>query len=116
MLIRDEERSPQVERENFRGGEGKIYISYFVNEERSEPGALRIMRITIPPGSSIGYHQHVGEEEVYFILKGKGELNDNGKISEVKPGDMVLTRSGFYHGIKNIGDEPLELFAMVSKV
>lgn len=116
MLVKDEERSQPVVRENFRGGEGKVYISYFVNEERSSPGALRIMRITIPPGSSIGYHQHVGEEEVYFILKGRGEVNDNGKIVEVKPGDMVLTRSGFYHGIRCLGDEPLELFAMVSKV
>ncbi|KUK13762.1 MAG: cupin domain-containing protein [Synergistetes bacterium] len=116
MLVRDEERSQPVERESFRGGEGKIYVSYFLNEERDEPGALRVMRITIPPGSSIGYHQHVGEEEVYLILKGRGEVNDNGEISEVKSGDMVLTRSGFYHGIRNIGDEPLELFAMVSKV
>lgn len=116
MIRRDEERGEPVVRENFRGGEGKVYVSYFVNEERESPGALRIMRIVIPPGSSIGYHQHVGEEEVYFVLKGRGEVNDDGKVCEVKPGDLVLTRSGSYHGIRCLGDEPLEIFAMVSKV
>ncbi len=115
MLVRGEEVKMEV-RENFRGGQGKIYAGYYVNEERSSPGAMRIVRIVIPPGSSIGYHQHLGDEEVYLILRGKGEVNDNGQVKTASPGDLVLTRSGEYHGIKNVGSEDLELLAIVSKV
>ena len=37
------------------------------------------------------FHEHIDEEEIYFILKGKGLVNDNGNEQEVTVGDAVLT-------------------------
>ncbi|HEY9535061.1 MAG TPA: cupin domain-containing protein [Mucilaginibacter sp.] len=60
------------------------------------------------PGSSIGYHlQH--EQEIYYILNGKGDLQMNGKTIPVTTGDAILTLPGSSHGIKPAGDEDLTM-------
>ncbi|MCD6363474.1 MAG: cupin domain-containing protein [Synergistetes bacterium] len=114
MLIKSTDKLSEVKRD-FRGGEGEIFINYFFKEDRDK-GAIKAMHVLIPPGSSVGYHQHLGDEEIYFILKGRGEVNDNGEIKEVEPGDLVITRSGESHGVKCISDEPLEIIAIINKV
>jgi mannose-6-phosphate isomerase-like protein (cupin superfamily) len=58
------------------------------------------------PGSGIGYHeQH--EDEIYYVLSGKGEMIADGKTFEVTPGTAVLTRPGSSHGLKQVGNEDL---------
>ena len=60
------------------------------------------------PGSSIGYHlQH--EQEIYYILNGKGDLQMNGKTIPVTTGDAILTLPGSSHGIKPADDEDLTM-------
>ena len=48
-----------------------------------------------------------------YILKGTGEVNDDGILSPVGPGDVVHTGSGHSHSIRNTGEENLELIAMI---
>jgi mannose-6-phosphate isomerase-like protein (cupin superfamily) len=58
------------------------------------------------PGSGIGYHeQH--EDEIYYVLSGKGEMTVDNKTFEVTPGTAVLTRPGSSHGLKQVGNEDL---------
>ena len=58
------------------------------------------------PGSAIGYHeQH--EDEIYYVLSGRGMMKIDGKEFEVGPGDAVLTRPGSSHGLKQVGKEDL---------
>ncbi len=98
---------------DFRGGEGEIRIKSMVtNEEIYNKGRL-FGHTVINPGCSVGYHQHVGDCEGYYIIKGKGEFNDNGTLIEVGVGDYMHTPDGEWHGIKCLGDEPLELMAIV---
>ncbi len=40
--------------------------------------------MTLEPGCSLGYHEHHGESETYYIIQGQGEYNDNGKYRPVK--------------------------------
>ena len=58
------------------------------------------------PGSAIGYHLQK-EDEIYYVLSGKGEMQMNGQSFEVKSGDAVLTRPGSSHGLKQTGTEDL---------
>ena len=60
------------------------------------------------PGSAIGYHLQK-EDEIYYILDGKGEMTMNGKTFPVTAGDAVLTRPGSSHGIKPVGGDSLTL-------
>jgi quercetin dioxygenase-like cupin family protein len=49
-------------------------------------------------------HKHEGQEEVYYFIKGKGEMQlDNNTIS-VQEGDVVLIEDGVFHKVNNTGD------------
>ena len=58
------------------------------------------------PGSAIGYHLQ-REDEIYYVLSGRGMMTIDGKAFEVGPGDAVLTRPGSSHGLKQVGKEDL---------
>ena len=58
------------------------------------------------PGSSIGYHPQK-EDEVYYVVSGKGLMTIDGKAFEVGPGDATLTRPGSSHGLVQAGDQDL---------
>lgn len=60
------------------------------------------------PGSAIGYHLQK-EDEIYYVLAGKGEMTMNGKTFPVSAGDAVLTRPGSSHGIKPVGGDSLTI-------
>ena len=60
----------------------------------------------LKPGSGIGYHLQK-EDEIYYVLSGRGEMTMDGKTFEVKPGDAILTRPGASHGLKQVGKEDL---------
>ena len=96
------------------GGEGYVTFYHFYEPEDFH-GIGRLYGITkIEPGNSIGLHGHDGEQESYFILKGKALYNDNGEELEVGPGTLTLYKSGEVHGIKNIGDETLEYAMLIT--
>lgn len=60
------------------------------------------------PGSSIGFHLQK-EDEVYYVVSGKGRMTIDGKAFDVKPGDATLTRPGSSHGLVQTGDDDLVL-------
>ncbi|WP_443938027.1 cupin domain-containing protein [Pedobacter sp. MW01-1-1] len=66
------------------------------------------------PGSSIGYHLQK-EDEIYYVLDGKGKMQMNGKTFEVKPGDAILTRPGSSHGIAPNPDNDLTIIIVYQK-
>ena len=56
---------------------------------------------------------HTEDFEVYYILKGVGQVLDNGNLVEVKEGDVIYTADGNNHYLENIGVVDLELIAVV---
>ena len=100
--------------ENRFGGDGSILVRSLVNSagELNDKGRV-FAHTTLNPGCSIGYHIHTGDTEIYYMYDGKAEYNDNGKIITIETGDVTFTPSGTGHGIKNIGDKPLELIALI---
>lgn len=98
---------------NLKGGrETTRVIDILTKEEMMGAGRLFGVSI-IPPGGSIGYHQHNGDFEVYYILKGKARVNLEGVIAELNPGDMTRCADGESHSIENIGDTDLEYIAAI---
>jgi mannose-6-phosphate isomerase-like protein (cupin superfamily) len=63
----------------------------------------------LPPGTSIGYHQHGDIEEIYSIVSGRGLSTVNGVTWEVKAGDAIPCRLTDSHGIYNNSNEDLEV-------
>jgi hypothetical protein len=94
--------------------------------------------VTIPPGKVEGNHQHIGSEELYYIIQGSGiaylRVGDDPDIGDetdaryktverevfglgtqkfkelpVSPGSMIFTKSGGMHGIRNPPDPTQDL-------
>jgi len=70
--------------------------------------------VSFPPGSNPGTHVHSGEEEIIYVLSGRGETKVGGKIFPLEPGVAVFTEPGVEHGIKTLGDKPLVLISVFS--
>jgi mannose-6-phosphate isomerase-like protein (cupin superfamily) len=62
---------------------------------------------TLPANSSTQRHHHKLSEEFYFILEGSGEMELDGEIRLVHPGDAVLIPAGSWHTI--VALSPLRL-------
>ena len=102
-------------REKMRGGAGSVRVEQLWRPEELTAKTRLFARLTLAPGSSIGFHEHVGEDEVYVILSGSGVLVDGAERVTVAAGDTILTGNGAGHAIEAVGTEPLELLAVIMK-
>lgn len=96
-----------------RDGKGSVELTHIFKQDELKGKARLIARITINSGCSIGLHEHVAEEEIFYIINGKGIINDNGIEREVSAGDAVLTGDGASHSIENKENVPLILLAVI---
>lgn len=100
-------------RNGMRGGKGTVEIKHIFKADEFKGKARLLAEITLPIGSSIGFHQHDQEEEIFYFLSGQGRVDDQGTIKEVNPGDAVLTGGGNGHSVENTGDQPLVFLAVI---
>lgn len=99
---------------NARGGKGEVIFRHILSKEELMGHGALYAQVTIKPHSSIGYHQHVGNTEPYYIISGKGTFIDNaGSRRDVVPGDVCLIKVGESHGMENNTDEDLVMIALV---
>ncbi len=59
------------------------------------------------PGQEHRLHTHPGQDKLYFVLAGEGEVRVGKEQSRVHPGDLVLARAGENHSLHNPGPERL---------
>jgi len=112
MIKKSHELKKDVHKD-FRGGKGEVIFYHYMDEQSSNGAGRLFCKAVLPPGSSIGVHKHAGDHETYFILSGKGRVNDNGALVEVGPGDLQHCLDGQEHGIENIGDADLVYVANI---
>lgn len=100
-------------RERMRDGTGSVEILHVFRSKELKGRTRLFARLKLAAGSSIGFHRHDGEEEIFYILSGRGEVGEGGPTTTVGPGDAVLTGDGAGHSIVNAGPDPLELMAVI---
>lgn len=109
----DKSQIPAVgQRQNVAAGLEGVFLKWMIDEDF---GARhhRLLFIEYQPGVGIGLHDHTFEE-AYFILEGEVQATLDGKVYDLKPGDVVWTGVGCVHSFKNVGTAPvrwLETFA-----
>jgi quercetin dioxygenase-like cupin family protein len=86
-----------------QGGGQTIGHSFFSKVPNLE---LIFRKRVLKPGSAIGYHK-LAEDEIYYVLSGRGTMTLDGKEHEVGPGTAILTRTGSSHGLKQVGSDDL---------
>ena len=70
-------------------------------------------KVTIEPNCTLGFHEHHGETETYYILSGEGSYNDGEKSYPVKAGDVTFCPDGTGHALDNTGDTDLVFMALI---
>ena len=91
-----------LEVEHLGGGKGTAYVHHIVSKEELLGHGRLYAKVVLPPGASVGWHQHVHDTEPYYILKGEADFIDNDKsVTKVGPGDCCIIEVGQYHSIEN---------------
>ena len=100
-------------REHAFGGAGSL-TNRVVATEATMYGKNRLFNPGyLKKGDEVGWHVHNGDGEIYYILAGEGDFNDNGTVVKVRAGDVCWTPDGEGHSLVCTSDEPLEMIALV---
>ena len=91
------------------GGEIAKEDSRYIVRDNKTLKNLVLSSTFLEANKSTTGHAHVGQEEIYFFIKGKGEMeliNINGKrtVEQIQDGDVVLIPDGHFHRVHNTGD------------
>jgi oxalate decarboxylase/phosphoglucose isomerase-like protein (cupin superfamily) len=118
---------------NYVEGDTNIVEMKWILQRELGSEIVYFHEVNVTPGSFEGVHQHIGSEEVYYIVSGEGLAymgNDDDPSMEgvyptvkqeiycigekpvkevpVSPGKIIFTKSGGIHGIRNTSqDKPL---------
>ena len=109
-MVLDFEKMPVTPMEHFKGGEGTLGLRKF-----DDPAMGAVVRLTMPAGSTIGMHTHVGNCEVVYVLAGSGVCYYDDTVYPVKAGSIVYCPEHHAHSICNTGEEVMELLGVLPK-
>lgn len=101
--------------EHVNGGAGYIIREPLITDEQRGEHCKMFNRIVVPAGSEIGYHEHHGDTETYYILEGSGIYMDNDVEMPLEAGDVFFCKDGEGHGIRNTGDGDIVFVALILK-
>ncbi len=69
----------------------------------------------VPPGEKLLGHVDP-MEEIYIIQAGKGRMQVDDELREVKPGDAIHIPIGAFHELTNIGQDTLEILVVAGLI
>lgn len=103
-----------VEVNGLAGGKGPVYLHHIISKEEMLGHGRLYARVILPPGSSVGWHQHEHDTEPYYILKGEADFIDNDRsVTKVGPGDCCIIKVGQFHSLENNSNEDVEFMALI---
>lgn len=113
MTKANERETVRVEHAN--GGAGFLLKEALLTNEELGANCRMFSRVTLKAGCELGFHEHHGEIEAYYILSGNGVYLDDENEIMVEAGDVTYCDDGHGHGLKNTGDEDLAFVALILK-
>lgn len=95
----------EIKGEKFPAGRWTRVIT---GKGKIEPERFMMGYVVIYPGGKVPLHEHENEE-VYTVLKGKGEMHIGDEVQEVEAISSVYIPPNQPHSLVNSGDEDLEM-------
>ncbi len=71
--------------------------------------AQSLAEATLEPDQATARHYHRLSEEVYFVLKGSGDMEIDGEHRRIAVGDAVVIPPGAWHTLHNNGTSELRI-------
>jgi mannose-6-phosphate isomerase-like protein (cupin superfamily) len=115
MNISLAKKAKRVIQKRCHNGRGTILFREVFSKKDFRSTIQFLHETSVMPNSTIGYHKHSGNEEIYYVIEGKGLMVVDGEERIIGPGDAVITYSGSSHGLKNIGDKNLKILVFEAK-
>ena len=112
VMIKNYLRSKKQLQERSHGGTGNVELYEIWDASDFKSGVDFCDRVVIPTGSTIGYHRHGNNEEMYVLLEGEGLMTIDGEEVKVSKGDMILNPAGGEHGLVNNSSEDIDLLVI----
>ena len=66
------------------------------------------------PGLEHSAHAHAGQDKLYVVLEGEGEVRVGGEAERVSSGDAAFAPAGVVHSIRNTGVGRLVVMAVLA--
>jgi len=96
-------------------GPNVLHGKVFIGQALGLTGAEASFQ-TLVPGQDSGFlHAHKTHEEVYIILKGKGEYQVDGQVFPVEEGTIIRVAPDGLRALRNNGTEPLTMLCIQYK-
>ncbi len=114
MIIRLADNKPEII-QNMKGGKKYVQKYNSATKDTFTDNADIVARLVLIPGASLGYHEHVGNEESITIISGKAKMVDDGEEYILGPGDVAICREHHMHSIENC-DEKEDLVIVIAVI
>lgn len=101
-----------VHRSNEHGGTGPISFRRVLDRNDFTVPVDFVDYTIIPPGSTIGRHQHIGNEEIYFIAAGSPLVRVNGSEARLEKGSLTIVHQNEWHELINDSTQAVEILVI----
>jgi mannose-6-phosphate isomerase-like protein (cupin superfamily) len=68
--------------------------------------------VVLPPGRTSSAHSHQTEQEVWYVISGRGRARIGGQEAEIRSDTVVVAPPGITHQLISDGDEDLKAIWM----
>ena len=90
---------------------GKVFTGSALGATGAEMSFQRI-----EPGAGVGFlHTHKTHEELYIIVKGKGEYQVDGEVFPISDGSVIRVAPDGMRALRNNGTEPMVMICVQYK-
>jgi len=103
---------PALLREREHGGEGAIWFRRLLSSEEFQSKIDFVDFTIIPPGSTIGRHAHIANEEVYLVSSGSPIVKVQGEERRLIEGAVAVVHSGQWHELVNDTPQDVRIFVI----
>jgi quercetin dioxygenase-like cupin family protein len=79
-------------------------VQFLINKASAGANEMVIGRTVFAPGSRHELHRHANAEEFQYLLSGEGVVLNGDEEVAVKPGEIVFTPAGEWHGFRNASE------------
>ena len=70
---------------------------------------VQVVLMCLQPGDDLGEEVHADTDQVFLVVKGKGEAVLDGSAQALRKGALLLVPAGMRHNLRNTGDKRLRL-------
>ena len=111
-LIRNFLNAKEQQQDSSHGGEGPVTLYEIWARGDFKSSVDFFDRVVVPPGSTIGYHRHGNNEEIYILLEGQGTMTIGDEPVVVRKGDMILNPAFGAHGLVNDSESDIDILVI----